>query len=121
MLEVARLNPGILALVMFSGVFALCYNLLLYKIVTGLSPYFASFAANFNKIASIGLALLLGVEVLPQGGWKFLMMVGLLGNMACFTAYSVYPTHRPVGEAHNTIKDKVTLDKAGGLTADRVQ
>jgi len=72
-----------------SGIWALGYNLLLYNMVRDLSPYFASFAANFNKVAAIGLALLMGLEDLPQGGWKVLMVVGVLGNMASFTAYSM--------------------------------
>ena len=59
-------------------------------LIRDLSPYFASFAANFNKVASIGLALVMGLEDLPRGGWKFLMVVGVLGNMASFTAYSLW-------------------------------
>jgi hypothetical protein len=87
--EVARLSPSTLVLSGLSGIWALGYNLLLYNMVRDLSPYFASFAANFNKVAAIGLALLMGLENLPQGGWKVLMVVGVLGNMASFTAYSL--------------------------------
>jgi hypothetical protein len=89
--EVAHLSPGTVMLVMLSGLWALIYNLLLYNIVSGLSPYFASFAANFNKVAAIGLSLLLGLESLPAGHWGCLMCVGVVGNIACFTAYSVWP------------------------------
>jgi len=91
LMEVARLSPSTVVLVMLSGIWALGYNLLLYNIVKGLSPYFASFAANFNKVAAIGLALLMGLETLPEGGWKYLMCLGVLGNMASFTAYSMWP------------------------------
>jgi len=91
LLEVLHLSPMTVVLVALSGIWALGYNLLLYNIVKGLSPYFASFAANFNKVAAIGLALLMGLEDLPQGGWKYLMVVGVLGNMASFTAYSLWP------------------------------
>jgi hypothetical protein len=89
--EVAHLSPGTVVLVMMSGIWALSYNLLLYNIVKGLSPYFASFAANFNKVAAIGLALLLGLESLPQGYLKYLMCVGVIGNMLSFTAFSAWP------------------------------
>ncbi|CAK0795303.1 unnamed protein product, partial [Prorocentrum cordatum] len=89
--EVAHLSPGTVVLVMMSGIWALAYNLLLYNIVKGLSPYFASFAANFNKVAAIGLALLLGLETLPEGSLKYLMCVGVVGNMASFTAFSAWP------------------------------
>ena len=88
--EVARLSPSTVVLAGLSGIWALGYNLLLYNIVRDLSPYFASFAANFNKTAAIGLALTMGLENLPHGGWKVLMVVGVLGNMASFTAYSLY-------------------------------
>lgn len=89
--EVASLSPSTVGLVMMSGIWALAYNLLLYNIVKGLSPYFASFAANFNKVAAIGLALLLGLESLPEGYLKYLMCVGVVGNMASFTAFSAWP------------------------------
>mmetsp|Transcript_10217 Transcript_10217/g.28744 ORF Transcript_10217/g.28744 Transcript_10217/m.28744 type:complete len:261 (-) Transcript_10217:40-822(-) len=92
LMEVARLSPSTLVLAGLSGIWALGYNILLYNLVRDLSPYFASFAANFNKVAAIGLALLMGMETLPHGGWRVLMVVGVLGNMASFTVYSLWPS-----------------------------
>jgi len=101
--EVARLSPGTVVLAGLSGIWALGYNLLLYNMVRDLSPYFASFAANFNKVVAIGLALIMGLESLPHGGWKFLMILGVLGNMASFTAYSMWPS-RPAPSMVNDAK-----------------
>jgi len=89
--EVANLSPSTVVLVMMSGIWALAYNLLLYNIVKTLCPYFASFAANFNKVAAIGLALLLGLEALPEGYFRYLMCAGVIGNMLSFTAFSAWP------------------------------
>merc|ERR1719343_1251807 len=91
LLEVSRLNFGTVILVLLSGVFSLGYNLLLHTTAKHLSPYFASFAGNFNKIAAIALSLLLGFEHLPAGRWGFVMILGVLGNMASFTGYSLWP------------------------------
>ncbi|CAK0849078.1 unnamed protein product [Prorocentrum cordatum] len=49
LVEIAQLSPGTVELVILSGIWALGYNLLLYNIVRGLSPFFASFAANFKR------------------------------------------------------------------------
>ncbi|CAK0869591.1 unnamed protein product [Prorocentrum cordatum] len=91
LVQIAQLSPSTVVLVMLSGIWALGYNLLLYNIVGGLSPFFASFAANFNKVAAIALALLMGMESLPVGHWKYLMCLGVVGNMVAFTAYSLWP------------------------------
>mmetsp|Transcript_10209 Transcript_10209/g.28706 ORF Transcript_10209/g.28706 Transcript_10209/m.28706 type:complete len:462 (-) Transcript_10209:225-1610(-) len=91
LVEIAQLSPSTVVLVMLSGIWALGYNLLLYNIVRGLSPFFASFAANFNKVAAIALAVLMGMESLPVGPWKYLMCLGVVGSMVAFTAYSLWP------------------------------
>ncbi|CAK0798639.1 unnamed protein product [Prorocentrum cordatum] len=91
LMEVARLSPSTLVLAGLSGASEGARFFLLH-LVRDLSPYFASFAANFNKVAAIGLALLMGMETLPHGGWRVLMVVGVLGNMASFTVYSLWPS-----------------------------
>ncbi|CAK0871355.1 unnamed protein product [Prorocentrum cordatum] len=49
--DIAQLSLGTVVRVMLSGIWALGYNLLLYNIVRDLSPFFASFAANFKRRA----------------------------------------------------------------------
>jgi len=87
--EVCRLNAWTMVLVLLSGAFALGYNLLLYTVVKDLSPFTAAFAANFNKVVAIGLALVLGFEQLPQMPWGIVMVVGMLGNIASFSGYTL--------------------------------
>jgi len=111
LVEVAQLSPSTVVLVLLSGIWALGYNLLLYNIVRGLSPYFASFAANFNKVAAIGLALLMGLETPPPGRWKYLMLAGVVGNMASFSAYSIWP-RQPSEESRGLLAAKERPVKA---------
>ena len=48
----------------------------------------AAFAGNFNKAATISLSICLGLETLPGGKWKFVMLLGIAGNILAFTAWS---------------------------------
>lgn len=80
--EVLRRNPHALGLVMLSGLFAVLYNLLLYKIVQGFSAAHAALAATTNKVATILISLLLGLEALPHGRvLSLLLLLGIVGTL----------------------------------------
>merc|ERR1712216_686104 len=68
---------------------AFAYNVLQYTIVQSLTAAHTTFAGNFNKAATVALALILGMEQLPPGGWGVLMLSAILCNILAFTAYSV--------------------------------
>mmetsp|Transcript_51442 Transcript_51442/g.133852 ORF Transcript_51442/g.133852 Transcript_51442/m.133852 type:complete len:441 (-) Transcript_51442:249-1571(-) len=95
--EVIALSPGTFGLALFSGVFAMVYNILLYNIVQTLSPAFSAFTSNFNKAATIALSVLLGFEVLPGAPWGMVQVFGIAGNMVAFTVYGLYKV-RPRGD-----------------------
>lgn len=95
--EVIALSPGTFGLALFSGVFAMVYNILLYNIVQTLSPAFSAFTSNFNKAATIALSVLLGFEVLPKAPWGMVQVFGIIGNMVAFTVYGLYKV-RPKGD-----------------------
>jgi len=95
--EVIELSPGTFGLAVFSGVFAMVYNILLYNIVQTLSPAFSAFTSNFNKAATIALSVFLGFEVLPSAPWGMVQVLGIGGNMVAFTAYGLYKS-RPKGD-----------------------
>jgi len=87
--EVLHRSPNAIGLALLSGVLALGYNVLQYTIVQALSATHAAFAGNFNKAATIALALLLGLEVLPGGSWSLVMIAAILGNVIAFTLYNL--------------------------------
>mmetsp|Transcript_10212 Transcript_10212/g.28719 ORF Transcript_10212/g.28719 Transcript_10212/m.28719 type:complete len:542 (-) Transcript_10212:192-1817(-) len=95
--EVIALSPGTFGLALFSGAFAMVYNILLYNIVQTLSPAFSAFTSNFNKAATIALSVLLGFEVLPKAPWGMVQVFGIIGNMVAFTVYGLYKV-RPRGD-----------------------
>lgn len=64
-----------------SGIFAAAYNFLLYSLASNLAPHVAALASNFNKVAAVALAVLLGMESLPPTpALKAMFVVGLLLN-----------------------------------------
>jgi len=85
---VIRLNPMALMPVLFSGVLAFVYNILQYTLVHKLSAAYATFAGNFNKAATVGLSLLLGMEALPEGFYGYVFLAAVIGNIGAFTVYS---------------------------------
>lgn len=89
LVEVAKYAPGVIGLAFLSGAFALCHNALTYFIVQSLSATHAAFASNFNKAATIGIALLVGLETMVFRGWGIVLVFGIFGNILAFTAYSV--------------------------------
>lgn len=89
--EVWRMKSVMVYLVLLSGVFTLCYHFMLYTTVRNLSPLYATYAGNFNKVAAIGFSVFLGFESLPSAPWNAIMALAVLGNMASFTGYSLWP------------------------------
>mmetsp|Transcript_16627 Transcript_16627/g.31448 ORF Transcript_16627/g.31448 Transcript_16627/m.31448 type:complete len:461 (-) Transcript_16627:43-1425(-) len=82
------LSPGIIFLVIASGIVSAGYNYIQYTVVQTLSASHAAFAGNFNKAATISLSICLGLETLPGGKWKFVMILGIVGNILAFTTWS---------------------------------
>lgn len=87
--KVVELSPATLGLAVFSGVLAFAYNILQYGIVQTLSASHTAFAGNFNKAATIVIALVVGLEGLPEGRWGILMAGAVFANIAAFTAYNI--------------------------------
>jgi len=92
--EVWKMKSVTVYLVLLSGVFALWYHLMLYITVRNLSPLYATYAGNFNKVAAIGFSVFLGFESLPSAPWNVVMALAVLGNMVAFTGYSLWPNSK---------------------------
>ncbi|CAE7702903.1 unnamed protein product [Symbiodinium pilosum] len=86
--KVHVLNPGTIFLVIASGIVSAGYNFIQYTVVQTLSASHAAFAGNFNKAATISLSICLGLETLPGGKWKYIMLLGIVGNILAFTTWS---------------------------------
>jgi len=86
---VAELNPGVIGLALLSGAFALTYNALQFAIVQTMSPTHAAFASNFNKAATIAIAMVVGLETVRLNNSGTIMLLGIVGNIAAFTVYSM--------------------------------
>lgn len=93
LLKVLGTRPSVMGYVLISGVLAFMYNVLQYALVQRLSPTYTAFAGNFNKAATVALALLLGVETLPANGYDQIFLFAILGNIVAFTAYSLQKEH----------------------------
>lgn len=87
--KVLALSPSTVGLAFLSGIFAFGYNVFQYNIVQTLSATHATLAGNFNKAATIVLALLVGLDCLPEGTRGLAMLAGTLGNIGTFTAYNL--------------------------------
>lgn len=92
LLAVMERKPAALLPVVFSGVLSFFYNILQYTMVHKLSASYATFTGNFNKAATVALSLILGLEALPAGGYGHLFLLGVIGNIAAFTMYSIHKT-----------------------------
>eukprot|EP00929_Paragymnodinium_shiwhaense_P112772 TRINITY_DN81041_c0_g1_i1.p1 TRINITY_DN81041_c0_g1~~TRINITY_DN81041_c0_g1_i1.p1 ORF type:complete len:405 (+),score=40.00 TRINITY_DN81041_c0_g1_i1:86-1300(+) len=86
--EVARYSPGTLVLVFASGVLALFYNTLSWNIVHDLSAGTLAFAENFNSSATIAIAVLVGLDHLPEGVWGVIFVVAVIACIGSFATYS---------------------------------
>jgi len=88
-IEVCILSPTTVVYACISGVLALAYNTLQFSIVQTLSATHATFAGNFNKVATIALGVIIGLEHILQGNWGIVMTSAVICNILCFTAYTV--------------------------------
>jgi hypothetical protein len=77
------------ALAAGSSLASLVYNILQFGIVQFLSATHVAFAGNFNKAATIPLAILVGIDKLPPGKWGIILIIGATLNIAAFTAYNM--------------------------------
>jgi hypothetical protein len=72
-----------------SAVASLVYNILQFSIVQYLSATHVAFAGNFNKAATVPLALLVGIDHLPQAPYGLIMVSAAVVNIFAFAAYNV--------------------------------
>ncbi|CAK0899169.1 unnamed protein product [Prorocentrum cordatum] len=72
-----------------SALASLVYNILQFSIVQHLSATHVAFAGNFNKAATVPLALLVGIDHLPQAPYGAIMVVSAIINIIAFAAYNV--------------------------------
>merc|ERR1712110_610270 len=93
------LSPGTLALVFASGALALFYNALSWNIVHSLSAGTLAFAENFNNSATIAVAVLVGLDRLPDGMWGVIFVVGVLACITSFVAFSYVKMSTRAAEA----------------------
>jgi len=77
------------ALAFSSSLASLVYNILQFGIVQYLSATHVAFAGNFNKAATLPLALAVGIDTLPGGKWGPIMIVAAMINICAFTAYNM--------------------------------
>jgi len=84
-----QLKPIVLGFVAWSGVLACGFNLFTTKLVVRLSPATTAFAGNFNKAALTLLSLILIDSNIPPGYRGWLLLAGVIGNIAAFTCYNI--------------------------------
>jgi len=82
-------SKSTLAFAASSSLASLIYNILQFGIVQYLSATHVAFAGNFNKAATIPLAILVGIDSLPQGKWGPIMIIGAVINICAFAAYNM--------------------------------
>eukprot|EP00927_Polykrikos_kofoidii_P036526 TRINITY_DN30844_c0_g1_i1.p1 TRINITY_DN30844_c0_g1~~TRINITY_DN30844_c0_g1_i1.p1 ORF type:complete len:478 (-),score=69.01 TRINITY_DN30844_c0_g1_i1:39-1406(-) len=83
-----NLRPSVYCFVILSGVFSLAYNVFCFNAVTTLSATHLHFAGNFNKAATILIAVLVGMENLPEGKYGWIMLFSVVGNIGVFSLFS---------------------------------
>jgi len=109
MMKVLQLSPNVVLLMLFSGVLATGYNFLMYVLVQTVSASYTALAGNFNKVPTIMLSLLLGMEQLPQGNLKFLMLIGVLANIVSFAMFNTMRSPEKKDQANLEKKDQANL------------
>jgi len=87
--EAASANSGVIILCMMSGVLAAVYNVIMYKVTCDLSPTFTTMASNFNKVASIAIAMIFNMESLPPGLHGMIFPVAVMGNAASLAGFGI--------------------------------
>lgn len=124
-LKVFALSPTTIALAGLSGIFAFGYNILQFGIVQSFSATHIAFAGNFNKAATIALALLVGLERLPTGTWGFITMAASLGSICTFTVYSLAKVAPQEGEKNSAelgslLGEPISFSGSGDLSGNSV-
>lgn len=109
-MKILSLHPQALFNVFLSGLFATCYNMFQYYLVNALSATHTAFCGNFNKAATVVLSLVVGLESLPRGPWKLVMLAAVGGNIGAFAGYSALKAHE------KAVKE---VSKASRLATDR--
>eukprot|EP00929_Paragymnodinium_shiwhaense_P007683 TRINITY_DN111591_c0_g1_i1.p1 TRINITY_DN111591_c0_g1~~TRINITY_DN111591_c0_g1_i1.p1 ORF type:complete len:477 (-),score=88.73 TRINITY_DN111591_c0_g1_i1:162-1541(-) len=87
--KIWELNPSVFLYVGLSGLLCFFYNNLQTFMAVNLSPATTAFAGNFNKAATILIALLFLDGRLPSGIRGVVVVGGILVNIASFTAYNI--------------------------------
>ncbi|CAK0847904.1 unnamed protein product [Prorocentrum cordatum] len=99
-----------------SALASLVYNILQFSIVQYLSATHVAFAGNFNKAATVPLALLVGIDHLPQAPYGFIMVVSAIINIISFAAYNVVSGgaggHGGGGASKEAVKEKEPMKDA---------
>merc|ERR1712008_391200 len=88
-----ELSPATMGHVFLSGVFAAGFNVLRTSVAQRLSASHTAFASNFNRAATIIIAICMGMEALPVGWWGVVMLLAVLGNIGAFTSFSLLKAH----------------------------
>jgi len=114
--EAFSLKPILIVFFLIMGPMAFGYNVLQYKLVHQLSPSHVTFAGNFNKFASIVLALIFGIDPFPTGFWVVTVFItGLLGDISAFTAYSLIKEKRKRAAPQETLIDATSMKSESGM------
>eukprot|EP00929_Paragymnodinium_shiwhaense_P013066 TRINITY_DN120923_c0_g1_i1.p1 TRINITY_DN120923_c0_g1~~TRINITY_DN120923_c0_g1_i1.p1 ORF type:complete len:467 (+),score=94.85 TRINITY_DN120923_c0_g1_i1:158-1558(+) len=104
--------PQTVWLAVFSGVFAVTYNVLTYKIVQTLSAAHTAFAGSFNNAATIAIALVAGLESMPRDVvCAVIMVLAVVGNISSFAFYNMVKNKhkRPTEPTHLDSERSVDL------------
>eukprot|EP00928_Gymnodinium_smaydae_P003189 TRINITY_DN11138_c0_g1_i1.p1 TRINITY_DN11138_c0_g1~~TRINITY_DN11138_c0_g1_i1.p1 ORF type:complete len:512 (+),score=67.55 TRINITY_DN11138_c0_g1_i1:55-1536(+) len=101
--DILTLRPLLLGLGCLSGVFALAYNLLMYNICQALSAMTIELVSNFNKAATIGLAIVIGMEKLPARH-PFMLVYCIIGNLVCIGLFGHTEARARAAAAKETSK-----------------
>jgi len=88
-----EINPAVFKWVLLSGLLAFMYNTFVTFMIVKLSPATTAFAGNFNKAATILIALLI-LERGVSGPRGLVVLLAVLGNITAFTFYNVLRKRR---------------------------
>lgn len=90
--EAYAASPGVFVLVFLSGAFALGLNVVMYSLAQSVSATFVCMTSNFNKVATICIALILGIEKLPAWPYSLVLLLAIAGNACSFGALGFMAT-----------------------------
>jgi len=93
-----EINPAVFKWVLLSGLLAFIYNTFVTFMIIKLSPATTAFAGNFNKAATILIALLI-LERGISGPRGLVVLLAVMGNITAFTFYNVLRKRRKQRQA----------------------